>query len=58
MNEYTVTWKISLDADTPELAARLARVIMRDPNMIATQFTVTPVVGEDIEVDLLNLTHE
>jgi hypothetical protein len=58
MNEYTVTWKISLEADTPELAARLALDIMRDPDSIATQFTVTPVVGEDIEVDLFDLTHE
>lgn len=40
--EYRVTWRIDVDADTPEAAARLAREIMRDPQSTATVFDVTP----------------
>jgi len=40
MAQYRVTWEIELDADTPEDAAREALAIMRDPDSIATVFTV------------------
>lgn len=38
---YQVTWTIDIeDADNPEEAARKALDIQRDPNSIATVFTV------------------
>lgn len=41
MNEYTVTWAIDIDADTPEEAAKEAMAIQRDPDSIATVFMVS-----------------
>ena len=38
--EYTVTWVIDLDADSPEDAARKALDVQRDPESIATCFDV------------------
>ncbi len=37
---YFVTWTMDIDADTPEEAARKAFKIHRDPESIATVFTV------------------
>ena len=37
---YTVTWEINEEADSPEEAARQARVRLLDPNSIADIFEV------------------
>lgn len=37
---YRVRWEIDVEADSPELAAWEALHIQRDPNSIATVFTV------------------
>lgn len=50
--EYTVTWTIELEADTPREAAEKALVIHRDPESIATVFSVR---GDSVglyEIDL------
>jgi hypothetical protein len=46
MTEYLVTWKIDIDADSPEEAAAQALICQRDPESTATIFEVTekPVV--------------
>jgi hypothetical protein len=41
MTEYRVTWKIDIEADSPEEAAEKALAVHRDPNSIATVFEVT-----------------
>ncbi|MCA1785973.1 MAG: hypothetical protein LC657_08335 [Desulfobacteraceae bacterium] len=52
-NEFKVRWEIDLAADTPEEAAQKALEIMRDPESIATFFTVeNSSTGKEIEVDL------
>ena len=38
--EYTVTWSINIDADTPVNAAREALAIQRDPYSTAVVFRV------------------
>lgn len=43
--EYTVTWTIQVDADSPEQAARIAGDIQRDPESTATIFHVTDETG-------------
>lgn len=40
MPTYCVRWIIDIDADTPDLAAREALRIQRDPGSIATVFEV------------------
>jgi spore germination protein YaaH len=50
--EYTVSWTIELDADTPEDAARQALEIHRDPDSWATHFVVVDTTGRTHEVDL------
>lgn len=40
MKEYAITWKIELDADSPEEAVTKAMAIHRDPNSVATVFEV------------------
>ena len=40
MQSYSVTWQITLDADSPIHAAQLAREIQLDPASIATVFDV------------------
>lgn len=41
MPNYTVTWKIDIDASSSANAAILARLIQFDPNSLATQFMVS-----------------
>jgi len=50
--EYTVTWSIELDAETPLEAADLARSIQLDSCNEATAFTV---VGSDRSVHEINI---
>jgi hypothetical protein len=52
MAEYLVTWTIEVDADSPEAAARLAQVIQRSPQSLATFFKVEDESGGTHEVDL------
>jgi hypothetical protein len=40
MTEFLVSWKINLDADSPQEAAQKALDIQRDPTSIATVFKV------------------
>jgi hypothetical protein len=40
MPTYCVRWTIDIDADTPDLAAREALRIQRDPDSIAMVFEV------------------
>ena len=56
MTHYLVTWKIDLDADSPEDAARQALEVQRDPASIATFFTCKDVVRNlktDVDLTLL-----
>lgn len=51
--EYTVTWAIEVYADTPEEAAREALRIQRDPESMATVFTVQAFPdGGSVNIDL------
>lgn len=53
MNNYTVTWTIDLEANSPVDAARKALEIQRDPGSIATFFTVMGnLSSKTIDVDL------
>ncbi len=40
MKTFHVTWEMSIDAETPEDAARQALEIHRDPESVATVFAV------------------
>ena len=42
MAEYLVTWKIDVEADSPQEAAQMAREIQQDPESTATVFLVAP----------------
>lgn len=48
MECYTVSWVIQLDADSPRDAAEQALAIQRDPESIATVFTVD---GKKIDLE-------
>jgi len=50
--EYRVTWIIDLDAESFEEAAQEALEIQRDPDSLATHFTVTDEDGRTKEVDI------
>lgn len=43
---YQVTWKIDVEAESPEQAAEVALETQRDPASIATVFEVEEVVDE------------
>lgn len=45
MTTYLVTWRIDIEADSPEEAAAQALATQRDPESTATVFDVTPTVG-------------
>jgi hypothetical protein len=55
MTSYRVQWEIDVDADTPEDAARQAFEMMRDPESIATVFSVRDAQGKSVCIDMLNL---
>ena len=46
MKSYRVTWEIDLDATSPRAAAREALRIQRDPESIATVFSVRETKSE------------
>ena len=48
---YYVTWSIELEATSPKAAAEMALEIQRDPESIATVFTVFDENGVETRVD-------
>lgn len=53
MSEYHVTWTIDIfEASTPMEAAQQALDIQRNPESVATIFTVTDENGVTVEIDL------
>lgn len=57
MRNFTVEWLIELDAEDAVDAARQALAIHRDPDSIATVFTVTDNAGGvSVEIDLEEVT--
>ena len=50
MNEYLVTWQISITADTEQEAAKRALEIQRDPSSTATIFQVAKEIDLDEEI--------
>jgi len=65
MSEYRVVWEIDIDAESHEDAARKALEIHRDPDSIATVFTVIDTEAHQggepearKEIDLLQLDEE
>ncbi len=61
MPMYHVTWEIEIDADTPRDAAERALEIHRNPQSIATVFTVADTSDaldpEGVEIDLDDQPH-
>lgn len=55
MQSYRVVWEIDLDAETPIDAARLALEIQRDPNSLATEFSVLDAQHNQVQIDLGSL---
>lgn len=54
MKVYSVTWTIdSIDADSPEHAAKICREMLLDPANTASIFIVTDQSGEEVEIDTL-----
>ena len=47
MPEFKVVWEMDIEADTPRAAAERALEIHRDPQSIATEFTVD---GQQIDL--------
>jgi hypothetical protein len=52
MDEYLVTWRIELSANSPEDAARQAREIQLDPDSTALVYRVSGPRGEQYAIDL------
>jgi hypothetical protein len=50
--EYRVMWLIDVEAETPVEAALIAQEIQRDPESIATVFTVVDRENNGARVDL------
>ncbi len=48
--EYEVVWKIEVEAESCEGAAKIARKIQHDPDSQATHFVVRCELGEEQEV--------
>ena len=52
MATYHVKWEMEIEASDPVEAAIKALEIHRDPNSVATHFTVTSVEGMVHEIDV------
>jgi hypothetical protein len=50
--EYTVSWVVNVDADSPEEAAKICRKMQLDKNSIATVFNIVGNNGNVTTVDL------
>ena len=48
---YYVTWSIEIEATSPKVAAEMALEIQRDPESIATIFTVSDENGAVVQID-------
>lgn len=55
MTQYLVTWTIDIEADTPLEAALQAQTIQRDPESIATIFTISE-VDKTVSIDTEDYT--
>lgn len=51
MTDFRVQWVIDVDADCHEAAGMMAQQVMRDPQSIATVFTVEDPKGVQVVVD-------
>lgn len=59
MADYAVTWEFdSIDADSPEDAARMARAAQIREGTIATVFDVTDEQGNTTRIDLTEIDEE
>lgn len=54
--EFYVEWRIEVEADSPEEAARRAREIQQNPESTATVFHVIDEHGELSEMEAVDLT--
>jgi len=54
MKSYLVTWEMEFDAETPEEAARQALTVHRDPESLATVFTVLEIANEHGDFSVFN----
>lgn len=52
MKNYLVEWYIDVEAESPQEAAEKALEIQRDPDSIATVFTVSDGDSSTVNVDL------
>ena len=57
MQEYTVVWRIYVEAETPEAAAREALGVQRDRESWATRFEVSDERGRELVVDVDDEVH-
>lgn len=53
MAEYRITWEIDIEAGNPRKAAEEALRIMKDPDSIASVFTVWDAKDNATTIDLL-----
>ncbi len=58
MKEFHVRWEIEVDAESHEAAAQKALEMQRDPESVATAFTVSATDGEDRSERLVDLHAE
>jgi hypothetical protein len=57
MQEYTVVWRIYVEAETPEAAAREALGVQRDRESWATRFEVFDERGGEVVVEVDDAVH-
>ena len=50
--DYKVVWEIDIEAESFKDAAELAREIQRDPESLASHFTIIAEDGKSEEIDL------
>ena len=53
MPEYLVSWEMTVEASSPEEAAKEAREILLDPQNIASVFVI-----DGVEIDALEVSNE
>ena len=58
MAQYYVEWRIEIEADSPEDAARQALAIQQDPDSIANVFHIADADEGFIVIDLSELDQE
>ena len=50
--DYRVVWEIDIEAESFKEAAEIAREIQRDPESLATYFTITAEDGKSEKIEL------